>query len=210
MKKRRNNSKTSWIHVIRGVDGHLLNEENNVKERWKNYFESVFVREDTLADDNVTATEYMIDNGNECEIIMDEIMTALTHVDVGKAVRYKDFARDAEGLWRGVKQGCVTSLWLLNLFMASCLYDLQDSECELRIVDFSVKCFLYADDQVIPVSLACGLQDMVSKMNNSVKKRGIKVNVGKTKVMKFERGESTTECDILIEGEKVEQVKEFV
>ncbi|GBP68052.1 hypothetical protein EVAR_104012_1 [Eumeta japonica] len=31
-----------------------------------------------------------------------------------------------------------------------------------------------------------------------------------TKVMVFEGGESTTECDILIEGEKVEQVKEFV
>ncbi|GBO99331.1 hypothetical protein EVAR_575_1 [Eumeta japonica] len=28
--------------------------------------------------------------------------------------------------------------------------------------------------------------------------------------MVFEKGESTTECDILIEGEKVEQVKEFV
>ncbi|GBP67518.1 hypothetical protein EVAR_49885_1 [Eumeta japonica] len=38
----------------------------------------------------------------------------------------------------------------------------------------------------------------------------MKVNVGKNKVMVFERGESTTECDILIECEKVEQVKEFV
>ncbi|GBP10785.1 hypothetical protein EVAR_6332_1 [Eumeta japonica] len=38
----------------------------------------------------------------------------------------------------------------------------------------------------------------------------MKVNVDKTKVMVFERGESTTECDILIEGEKVEQVTEFV
>ncbi|GBP51164.1 hypothetical protein EVAR_97988_1 [Eumeta japonica] len=38
----------------------------------------------------------------------------------------------------------------------------------------------------------------------------MKVNVGKTKVMVFERGDSTTECDILIEGENVEQLKEFV
>ncbi|GBP37372.1 hypothetical protein EVAR_22834_1 [Eumeta japonica] len=47
-------------------------------------------------------------------------------------------------------------------------------------------------------------------MNDSVKKRGMKVNIGKTKVMVFERGESTIECNILIEGEKVEQAKEFV
>ncbi|GBO99818.1 hypothetical protein EVAR_74223_1 [Eumeta japonica] len=39
----------------RNNDGHLLNEENNVKEHKKNYFESVFVCEDTDADDNVTA-----------------------------------------------------------------------------------------------------------------------------------------------------------
>ncbi|GBP54681.1 hypothetical protein EVAR_47184_1 [Eumeta japonica] len=47
-------------------------------------------------------------------------------------------------------------------------------------------------------------------MNDSIEKRGKKVNVGKTKVMTFKRGESTTECDILIEGDKVEQVKEFI
>ncbi|GBP83118.1 hypothetical protein EVAR_61278_1 [Eumeta japonica] len=38
----------------------------------------------------------------------------------------------------------------------------------------------------------------------------MKVNVGYTKVMVFERGESITECDVLIEGEKVEEVQEFV
>ncbi|GBP64774.1 hypothetical protein EVAR_14970_1 [Eumeta japonica] len=37
-------------------------------------------------------------------------------------------------------------------------------------------------------------------MNDSVKKRGMKVNVSKTKVTVFERGKSTTECDILIEA----------
>ncbi|GBP52397.1 hypothetical protein EVAR_4680_1 [Eumeta japonica] len=47
-------------------------------------------------------------------------------------------------------------------------------------------------------------------MNDSVEKRGFKVNIGKTKVMVFERGESTTERNILVEGEKVEQMKEFV
>ncbi|GBP80832.1 hypothetical protein EVAR_99927_1 [Eumeta japonica] len=54
------------------------------------------------------------------------------------------------------------------------------------------------------------LQEMVNKMNDSVKKRSVKVNVGKTKVMVFERGESPTECDIFKEGEKVEQMKELV
>ncbi|GBP06375.1 hypothetical protein EVAR_4531_1 [Eumeta japonica] len=46
-------------------------------------------------------------------------------------------------------------------------------------------------------------------MNDAVKKRGVKVNAGKTKVMVFERGEGTTACDILIDGEKVEQAKDL-
>ncbi|GBP24944.1 hypothetical protein EVAR_12611_1 [Eumeta japonica] len=69
---------------------------------------------------------------------------------------------------------------------------------------------LYADDQVIHAPSARGLQETVNKMNDSVKKRGTKVNVGKTKFMVFERGESTTKCNVHIDGEKVEQVKEFV
>ncbi|GBP75834.1 hypothetical protein EVAR_15083_1 [Eumeta japonica] len=88
--------------------------------------------------------------------------------------------------------------------------DLKDYECGPRIDELSVKCFLYADDQAILAPSVCGLQEMANKMNDSVNKKDMKVNVGKTKVMVFERGESATECDILIEGEKVEQVKEFI
>ncbi|GBP97019.1 hypothetical protein EVAR_100924_1 [Eumeta japonica] len=35
---------------------------------------------------------------------------------------------------------------------------------------------------------------MATKMDGSVKKRGMKVHVGKTKMMVLERGESTTQC----------------
>ncbi|GBP96174.1 hypothetical protein EVAR_46827_1 [Eumeta japonica] len=38
----------------------------------------------------------------------------------------------------------------------------------------------------------------------------MKVNVGKTEMMVFEKSEKTTACDIFIEDEKVEQVKEFI
>ncbi|GBP82399.1 hypothetical protein EVAR_49709_1 [Eumeta japonica] len=66
--------------------------------------------------------------------------------------------------------------------------------------ELSVKCLLYPDDQVILAPWACGLHEMENKMNDSVKKKGIKVIFGKTKVMVFERGKSMTECDILIEA----------
>ncbi|GBP61971.1 hypothetical protein EVAR_40979_1 [Eumeta japonica] len=53
-----------------------------------------------------------------------------------------------------------------------------DRDVQLRIDEMSIKCLLYADDQVNLAPLACGLQEMVNKINDSVKKRGMKVNVG--------------------------------
>ncbi|GBP34112.1 hypothetical protein EVAR_28246_1 [Eumeta japonica] len=229
--------------------------ENIVKERWNNYFESIFPCKDTVADDYVTATENMIDDGKDSKITMDEIMRALKCMKFGRAARYDrvslEMLRGGGGIvarqlhqlfsngkkshrhgvssgliralqflprvssacfringaytdWfdirRGFRQGYIDSPWLFILFMNSCLYDLKEYESELRLDELSVKCFLCADDQVIFAPSTCGLHNMVNKMNDSVKRRDMKVKVGKTKVMVFERGESTAECYILIEA----------
>ncbi|GBP43381.1 hypothetical protein EVAR_34297_1 [Eumeta japonica] len=101
LKKAQINSEASCIHVIRDGDERLLNEENNMKERWKNYFESVFACEDKVADNNVTGIEYMINDGNENEIMVDEIVKSLKRMKVGKAAGYdRVFVRDAEGRWK--------------------------------------------------------------------------------------------------------------
>ncbi|GBP79312.1 General transcription factor II-I repeat domain-containing protein 2A [Eumeta japonica] len=68
--------------------------------------------------------------------------------------------------------------WLFNLFMDSCPYDLKEYECGLRMDELSVKCLLYADDQIILAPSVCGLQDMVNKTNDSLKKVSMKLNVG--------------------------------
>lgn len=110
----------------------------------------------------------------------------------------------------GVRQGCVASPWLFNLFMDSCLSELKERECGLRMNGLLVKCLLYADDQVLLASSADDLQEMVTCMNESFMKKGMKVNVNKTKVMVLERDEIVTECKIMIGDDKVEQVEEFV
>ncbi|GBP68861.1 Neuronal acetylcholine receptor subunit alpha-3 [Eumeta japonica] len=129
----------------------------------------------------------------------------------GACVRINGACTDWFDIRRGVRQECVASPWQFNLFMDSYLYDLKEYEYGLRMDELSVEFLLYADDQVIILALsACGLQEIVNIIYDYVNKRGMKVNVGKTKVMVFERGESTTKCNILIEAENVEQVKGFV
>ncbi|GBP18298.1 hypothetical protein EVAR_9142_1 [Eumeta japonica] len=74
----------------------VIRGKTEIKDRYDRRFSDNF--RDAVADDNVTATEYMIDDGNKR---MDEIMKALKRMEVRKAPGYdKSFVRDAEG-WRG-------------------------------------------------------------------------------------------------------------
>ncbi|GBP63832.1 hypothetical protein EVAR_48090_1 [Eumeta japonica] len=102
---------------------------------------------------------------------MDEIMKALKRMKVGKAAGYdkisSEMLRDSEGI------------------VASPLCQLFNKCWKSR----------RADDHVIVTMSACELQ-MVCKMKDSVKKRSMKINIRKTRVLVFERGESTTKCDI--------------
>ncbi|GBP82341.1 hypothetical protein EVAR_90976_1 [Eumeta japonica] len=95
-----------------------------------------------------------------------DLLSAKANDKVQRKDSLKDKLKDAES----VRQRCVASPWLFNLLMDSCLYDVKEYECGLRMNEPFVKCLLYADDQ----------------------------------------GKSTTEYDILTEGEKGELVKEFV
>ena len=88
--------------------------------------------------------------------------------------------------------------------MDSCLTDLKESECGLRINELPVKCLLYADDQVLLASSAEQLQDMGNK------RKGMNINVNKTKEIVFERDEDVSLCEVKINNMCVEQVNEFV
>ena len=73
-----------------------------------------------------------------------------------------------------------------------------------------VKCFLYADDQVLLASSAEELQEMVTAISGALTRKGMKMNIKKTKVMVFERHEAVTDCNIVIGDEQIEQVNDFV
>ncbi|GBP81465.1 hypothetical protein EVAR_59448_1 [Eumeta japonica] len=49
--------------------------------------------------------------------------------------------------------------------------------------ELSAECLLYTDDQVFLAPATYELQEMVTKINDSVKKRSMKINVSKTKMV---------------------------
>ncbi|GBP08787.1 hypothetical protein EVAR_7356_1 [Eumeta japonica] len=60
---------------------------------------------------------------------------------------------------------------ILNECGDSCLRSLKEYESGLKMDELPVKCFLYPENHVILAPWVCELQDMVIKMNDSVKNR---------------------------------------
>ncbi|GBP25066.1 hypothetical protein EVAR_19546_1 [Eumeta japonica] len=74
-----------------------------------------------------------------------------------------------------------------DLFMCSYPHDLKEYECGLKMNELSAKCSSYADDQLVIAPSARELQAIISKIKESVKKRGMEVNDSKTNTKVFER-----------------------
>ena len=103
---------------------------------------------------------------------------------------------------RGVRQGCVTSPWLLNIFMDTTAREAQeefDGGVQLEISN--VNLVLFADDVMM---LAEKCEDMERNLNELKKKMAkwdMKIHWGKTKVMMVSRSEG--DCKVTIDGQEI-------
>ena len=130
----------------------------------------------------------------------------------------------------GVRQGCVMSPWLFNVFMDGCMREMKakvgNAGAKLRMndVDWPVVGCLFADDTVLLAESERELQRVVDEFHRVCTRRKLRVNAGKSKVIVFERRQvealqfSTPyrvnvpvaeNCEIILGGEKMEVVKEF-
>ncbi len=85
----------------------------------------------------------------------------------------------------GVKQGCVLSPTLFNLFLSD-LPDIFDSTCDPAILhDIPISCLMFADDLVLISQTAAGLQNSINKLGDYCEKWSLHVNLDKTKIVIF-------------------------
>jgi hypothetical protein len=110
----------------------------------------------------------------------------------------------------GVRQGCVMSPWLFNVFMDACMRRATDDSLGVKVGSMNVCRLLYADDSVLLAESSTDLQKLVDLVSGACKEMHLSVNVPKTKVVVFEKGENVTECKIQIDGQWLDQVNEFV
>ncbi len=98
----------------------------------------------------------------------------------------------------GVRQGCVMSPWLFSIYMDGCIrgtkVGVRDLGATLNVrgVEQPLVAGLYADDTVLLAESEGMLQRIVDEFDRVCKRRKVKVNAGKSKVMVFERAREQT------------------
>ena len=109
---------------------------------------------------------------------------------------------------RGVRQGCPLSPRLFNIYAEEIMKNSKIEEMGFKINGRKINCISYADDKVLIAGSVKQMQEMINRLNREGEKYGMKINVDKTKVMKFSRT-GDFQAQIKIGNRDIESVKEF-
>src|SRR5678815_2244244 len=133
--------------------------------------------------------------------------------DSEACVRINGVKGDWFGINSGVRQGCGMSPWLFNLYMDGVMKEFEVGMAGnvVRMMEngdeWRVPYLLYADDLVLCGESEESLGGLVERFGRVCKRRGLKVNVDKSKVMVV--SEDSPQCEVMLDGEQLEQVYEF-
>ena len=117
----------------------------------------------------------------------------------------------------GLRQGCVMSPWLFNLFMDGVVREINArlGERGLGLIEgnggrnWVLNQVLFADDTALVADSEEGLQQLVTEFGRVCNRRKLKVNVGKSKVMRCTKTRNGVGLQINLEGEGLEEVESF-
>jgi hypothetical protein len=112
----------------------------------------------------------------------------------------------------GLRQGCVMSLWLFNVYMDAVVREvhMRTQGKGVRMGDrWEVSQCLFADDTGLMADTEQKLQRLVDEFGVVCKKRKLVVNVGKSKVMKVTREIGNERLNIKLNNDNLEEVSVF-
>ncbi|WP_435316529.1 reverse transcriptase domain-containing protein, partial [Klebsiella pneumoniae] len=116
----------------------------------------------------------------------------------------------------GLRQGCVMSPWLFNLYIDGVVREVNARVFGrgLKLVDaedrvWELSQLLFADDTVLVADSEEKLQRLVAEFGRVCERRKLRVNVAKSKVMKCTRNEGGARMNVILNGEILEEVNQF-
>ena len=107
---------------------------------------------------------------------------------------------------QGVRQGCVMSPWLFNLYMDHILREAKERfSGGVKLEERNVQFLLFADDLMLVAEMEEDVERNLQILDDVMAQWQMKINWGKTKAMVVKRGGGS--CNVTVKGEKIEEVK---
>ena len=125
-------------------------------------------------------------NDTECAVVIDGQLTAWFEVHVG------------------LRQGCLLSPTLFNIFLEFVMKEVKDVENTLNLTDSLSLDIRYADDTTLLSAIFDKLSLTTKQLDDACRKWGMKINGAKCKVL------SPENTPIILDGNEVEHVQNFV
>ena len=123
-------------------------------------------------------------------------------------IRLEENMSDEVKIKRGVRQGCVLSPCLFNLYTEKIFRQIEDCK-GVTIGGLNINNLRYADDIVLLADTMKDLQAILNKVNDNGKVYSMKINAHKTKLMVIGRVANNPQVSITIDGTEIEQVAKF-
>ena len=122
-------------------------------------------------------------------------------------VRTKHETTDRFKIGKGVRQGCVSSPCLFNLYAEYIMRNarLEESQAGIKIAGRNINNLRYADDTTLMAESEEELKSLLMKVKEESEKVGLKLNIQKTKIIA-----SSPITSWQIDGETVETVADFI
>jgi hypothetical protein len=110
---------------------------------------------------------------------------------------------------QGVRQGCVLSPLLFNIFMAGLAKDLVNKESGLKLDNKKINSIFWADDIVLFADNKTELEALLKMVSDYCKNNKLTINCKKTKCMIFNQTGRLSKENIFMNGVQLENVREY-
>ena len=112
---------------------------------------------------------------------------------------------------RGVKQGCILSPLLFNIYLSDLQAKIESPENEPILLshDELIGCLIWADDLLLISKTEAGLNLMLKTLNHYAMINGLEINFEKTKVMIFNRTGRHIRTKFYLGDMRIETAREY-
>ena len=124
------------------------------------------------------------------------------------AIRIEDEISDYRPIKRGVRQGCVLSPDLFNLYSEMILRNIEELQ-GVKVGGRELNNLRYADDTVLIADSEQKLQSLLTTASVKSEEKGLQLNAKKTECMVVSKKPNAPTCNISCKGVEIKQVKTF-